>query len=215
MYVAHEGQLLRRTSDGGAAWTDLTPALHSALGSDWLEEIRSLGYNDEGRLFVAAMAGLASCGRMGTRLLASTNDGDDFIEVPLPEDLQRAVVHGLKRGGDGRLFAITNQGLYFEDAEVGVEEKTALRPAGLTLLPAVPNPFNPSTRLAFELPVAGQARLEVHDLLGRCVAVPLDGRLSAGWHEAVFRAEDLASGVYVVRLQANGLVISRKLVLVK
>jgi hypothetical protein len=80
-------------------------------------------------------------------------------------------------------------------------------PDTFELLGAYPNPFNPSTVLRFRTTGAHGGtplRLSVYDLLGREVAVLVDGMMPAGAHRAVFDASGLASGVYVVRLEAGG-----------
>jgi hypothetical protein len=78
-------------------------------------------------------------------------------------------------------------------------------PAVAVELSAYPNPFNPATRVAFELPAAGAVRLEVFDLQGRRVAVLHDGPLAAGRHELEWRGRDengasVAGGVYLARV---------------
>lgn len=55
----------------------------------------------------------------------------------------------------------------------------------------------------------------MYDVLGREVAVLVDGVRPAGTHRVTFDASTLAGGVYVYRLQADGKVLSRKLTLVK
>jgi hypothetical protein len=82
-------------------------------------------------------------------------------------------------------------------------------------LAAYPNPFNPTTTLAFDLPHDGHVRLEVHDLAGRRDARLLDGFRTAGAHRVDWRPVDLASGVYVARLQAANRVAHWRLVLVR
>jgi endo-1,4-beta-xylanase len=81
----------------------------------------------------------------------------------------------------------------------------AAAPHGFSLGQNFPNPFNPSTRIAFELSEPSRVRLEVFDLSGRSVAVPVDGAMAAGSHDAVWDARDragrsLPGGVYVVRM---------------
>jgi hypothetical protein len=88
-------------------------------------------------------------------------------------------------------------------------------PARAAFLPNHPNPFNPVTRLRFALPAAGRARLAIHDVRGRRVALLVDGELDAGWHARDWRADGLPSGVYLARLEAGGAVLSRKLVLLR
>ena len=67
-----------------------------------------------------------------------------------------------------------------------------------------PNPSSGPSTVAFALPAAGDARLEVFDVLGRRVATLADGPLAAGAHRATFDPAGLPSGVYVVRLAAAG-----------
>lgn len=78
-----------------------------------------------------------------------------------------------------------------------------------------PNPFNPSTVVGYRLSVAGNARLTVYDLLGREVAVLVNGSMPAGAHSVTFDASTLASGVYVYKLEAGGQVMTRRMTLVK
>ncbi|MBD3349147.1 MAG: T9SS type A sorting domain-containing protein [Candidatus Eisenbacteria bacterium] len=83
-----------------------------------------------------------------------------------------------------------------------------------------PNPFNPATTVAFELPAAGEVELSVYNVAGRRVATLVDGRVDAGRHTAVWkgtddRGESVASGVYFFRLTRDGESVSRKGVLLK
>lgn len=78
-----------------------------------------------------------------------------------------------------------------------------------------PNPFNPETEIIFALPVDGKVRLTIYDLMGREVAVLVDGLRSAGIHEVTFNAVKLSSGIYISNLQVNGTQLTSKLVLLK
>jgi hypothetical protein len=78
-----------------------------------------------------------------------------------------------------------------------------------------PNPFNPSTTINYGLPVACEVRLGVYDLLGRELAVLVNGRKDAGVHEVRFDGSGLSSGVYLYRLQAGEFVQTMKLVLLQ
>ncbi len=64
-----------------------------------------------------------------------------------------------------------------------------------------PNPFNPSTIIRYSLPEQSMVQLVVADLLGRKIAVLVDDEQAAGTYEVHFEAGDLASGVYLYRLQ--------------
>jgi hypothetical protein len=85
---------------------------------------------------------------------------------------------------------------------------------------AVPNPFNPSTELVFDLGRAGAVRLDVLATDGRLVCGLLAARLPAGEHRARWDGRDarghaVASGIYVARLQVGSEVSTRRLVLVR
>ena len=68
-----------------------------------------------------------------------------------------------------------------------------------------PNPFNPSTRLSYGLPVDGMVSLTVHDILGREVARLMEGREAAGQHTVTWvPGASAASGLYIARLQVWG-----------
>jgi trimeric autotransporter adhesin len=88
-------------------------------------------------------------------------------------------------------------------------------PNRLTLDQNYPNPFNPATVIRFGLPEQTDVRLEVYTLAGQRVARLADGNRTAGWHQVVFDASGLSSGVYFYRLQTPGGTITRKLTVVK
>ena len=93
-------------------------------------------------------------------------------------------------------------------------------PSAVALLPNHPNPFNPQTTLAFDLPQRGFVRLEIYDLVGRRVRTLLAEERESGQHSAIWdgRADNggrVSSGTYVARLVAAGVQRSQKLMLVK
>ena len=83
------------------------------------------------------------------------------------------------------------------------------------LEPNAPNPFRTSTRVTFSLAEAGPARLAVYDVLGRQVAVLVDGPTEAGTHEAELQAGTLASGTYILRLEAGAEAATRQMTLAR
>jgi uncharacterized delta-60 repeat protein len=78
-----------------------------------------------------------------------------------------------------------------------------------------PNPFNPSTTICYTIPARLPVTLMVFNTLGQQVATVVQGEQEAGFHEALFDASRLASGVYIYRLQAGDFVDSKKFVLVR
>jgi hypothetical protein len=88
-------------------------------------------------------------------------------------------------------------------------------PDSYSLAQNYPNPFNPATRINFSLPVASNVRLSVYNILGQQVALLVNGNLSAGQHSVQFNGRNLASGVYIYRLEAGSFVAQHKMVLLK
>jgi hypothetical protein len=90
---------------------------------------------------------------------------------------------------------------------------------GFALAQNFPNPFNPSTVVGFTVGTQDLAslpvRLRVFDLLGREVAVLVNGSMPAGAHSVTFDASGLSSGTYIYRLEAGGQVLTRRMTLVK
>ena len=93
-------------------------------------------------------------------------------------------------------------------------------PRAFALEPNVPNPFNPTTSIAFTLPDAARASLAIYDVAGRRVRTLVSGRVSGGVHRVRWdgrddRGQPVASGVYFARLRAGDRAATRKMVLVR
>ena len=78
-----------------------------------------------------------------------------------------------------------------------------------------PNPTSAWATMRFALPAAADVRLEVYDMLGRPVTVPLEGLRAAGSHEAVMGTAHLPVGVYLVRLIAGRESATRRIMVVR
>jgi hypothetical protein len=91
----------------------------------------------------------------------------------------------------------------------------ALTPEEFALNNAYPNPFNPSATITYSLAEATNVKLTVFDISGREVAVLADGWMNSGIHQAVFNAENLASGVYFYTIKAGSFTDTKKMILMK
>jgi hypothetical protein len=79
-------------------------------------------------------------------------------------------------------------------------------PADYVLYQNYPNPFNPSTTIRFGLPEASRVSAEVFNILGQRVATIVAAEMQAGYHAMQWAPVNLASGAYIVVLNAHGLV---------
>ncbi len=87
---------------------------------------------------------------------------------------------------------------------VGVEPKDEMIvPQTFVLDNLYPNPFNPATEIRFALPGRSHIELQAFDLTGRQVAEIATGDYASGWHTMTWNARDLASGIYLVRLNTE------------
>jgi len=78
-----------------------------------------------------------------------------------------------------------------------------------------PNPFNPLTTIAFELPFDADVDLKIYDLMGREVMSLIQDKMHSGRHQVEFDASGLTSGLYLCRLKANGYTDVQKMILTK
>jgi hypothetical protein len=108
--------------------------------------------------------------------------------------------------------------------EIAVSASSQPLPRTYRLHQNVPNPFNPSTTIAFEVPEgsadARHVHLNVYDVRGRLIRSLVDGVTSAGLHAATWdgtngRGERVSSGVYFYRLGVGAFVSMRKMLLAK
>lgn len=98
----------------------------------------------------------------------------------------------------------------------GMEKKGVdIMPNEYLLAQNYPNPFNPTTRINYQLPVAGNVSLKVIDMLGKEVAELVNETKEAGYYEVEFDASNLPSGVYFYRLQAGNYVETKKMLLLR
>jgi hypothetical protein len=111
-------------------------------------------------------------------------------------------VMAVRRGGENDLIS----GTATEDVQL---------PETVVLYQNFPNPFNPTTTFTYDLRRSGNVRLQIFDLLGREVAVLVNGFMPASRHQVQFDASNLASGTYLYRLQAADQVIVKTMVLLK
>ena len=145
------------------------------------------------------------------------NNGIVDIAVGIPYEL----VNGQAEAGAVNILysvfgGLDSSQLLFQGATLVANEPEAPGlPTTFALLPAYPNPFNPSTTLRYDVPKAGPVRITVLDALGREIALLVNEQHTAGRHEISFDAQGLPSGTYIVRMQADATLQAQRLTLLR
>jgi cyanophycinase len=94
-------------------------------------------------------------------------------------------------------------------------EKNVTIPLRHALLDIYPNPFNPAAQIEFFLHHSGEVQITVFDMLGRTIEVLVNKTYPAGKHRIQFDGNGRSSGLYLITLQVNGMVTTRKAILMK
>jgi hypothetical protein len=212
--VSNESQLYySSSSDGGGAWTanqQLSPTFDSHIG--WPNQSKIGDYYDMVSDDVGADAAWAAT-FTGGQDVYYTRIGDYDCNVNgVADSLDIALLTSSDNNGNG---------IPDECDAVSSAVPPSTTAAGYRLYQNVPNPFNPTTMIRFEVPErGGHVTLQVFDAAGRLVKTLVNGFESGGanaiqWDGTDLRGERVATGVYFYRLQAPGFSESRKLVLMK
>jgi len=151
--------------------------------------------------------------------------GDDFTVIMTERAL---IADYLTSGNETRLLIITPETdkLFsysgdFEITELIVANSHAEVSASLpladsfSLSQAYPNPFNPTTTMTLIMPVAGDMKVEIYNLLGQSITTLTSGYKDAGTYKVTWDATDAASGMYFVKAEAEEFTTTQKLMLVK
>lgn len=187
-YTAIEGNLAGTNNEG--------PSLRSAS----ILPLRAFG-DDRTVYLIATSVGLFS---------TTDLDGMNTVWAQEATELTGNVIanHVVSRASDGRVVVGTHgRGVFVGDVD---PKSVAVAPGGEVpagfALRASPNPFRRTTRLGFTLPAPSRVTLAIYDVTGRRVAVVVnEAERAAGTHAASFDARSLASGTYLVRLDAETL----------
>jgi len=101
------------------------------------------------------------------------------------------------------------------DAAVSVGQQDTGLPTEFALRQNYPNPFNPVTFIPFDLPSEQHVKLDLYDVTGRLVQTLVNENLPAGQYSYHLDASDLATGVYIYRIEMGKYSSAKKLILVK
>jgi hypothetical protein len=135
-------------------------------------------------------------------LIARVGSERDSIEVPV-ERGHRYAFYAIGQDFVGNTMQQRSNEVSTNVLIVNKEETETTLPERFVLDAIYPNPFRTQVTFRIGLPKQNLVRLVVYDLLGREVARIVDGELPAGWHELRWQEPTLASGLYLVRFEAE------------
>ena len=130
------------------------------------------------------------------------------------ESVQVSYAQGDGHYSDDAVMVVGALRVAQDGLDVAVEAGSEV-PEEVQLYANYPNPFNDATTIAFGLPRKTHVTMEVYDLLGKRVATLLSEMFPAGRHEVRWKVRDVPSGVYLCRMQADGIVLRREFIVVK
>ncbi|MFH1526802.1 MAG: T9SS type A sorting domain-containing protein [Bacteroidota bacterium] len=107
------------------------------------------------------------------------------------------------------------EGRIIADKTVDVKTDSELKPDVFVLEQNYPNPFNPTTTINFSLPKTGRVSLSIFNILGQEVEVLIDKEMLPGRHSIKWKAAEMPSGIYLLRLQSGEFVETGKMTLIK
>ncbi|MBD3337563.1 MAG: T9SS type A sorting domain-containing protein, partial [Candidatus Lokiarchaeota archaeon] len=153
-----------------------------------------------------------------------TGNDWNMVELAIPADVENASVQSIgvsvkTLDVDGGATSVYVDDIYFKTSGPtnidGQNDDLAALPDEFKLFNNYPNPFNPETKIRYDLPQSARVTLNVYDIIGRRVKTLINDTQTAGSHEVLFDASDLVSGVYLFSLEAGDYKEVRKMILLK
>ena len=104
---------------------------------------------------------------------------------------------------------------FYTDKYTSLNWPDPLFPIEFKLSQNYPNPFNPVTKIAYTIPISGNVRIDIHNILGQHITTLVDAEKEKGYHVVGFSAANLASGIYIYSLRTNDYFAVKKMIVTK
>jgi len=216
------------SNNGGSSWSDVEGNLAGQFGPS-IRSATILPISSGNIYLLGTSTGVYSTSQINGSSTFWTQEGANTIGNAVVESV-------ISRDLDGTVVAATHgRGLFVGKVEVTSVDENDLLPSKFELSQNYPNPFNPSTSIQYVIPspsIDGRRNLEdfssqtprsdnvwvtlkVYDVLGREVATLVNENKWAGKYKVDFDASELTSGIYFYRIETNGFVETKKMILMK
>ena len=158
---------------------------------------------------------VAQGGIAGARGISiSTNDGLSWTTAyTAPDGTNKHMAKS--RSGHTIWVVRSNGGISRYGTFVGINPNSNEIPSSYSLSQNYPNPFNPITRINFTIPKQGLVNLGIYDILGREVKTLVKEVKTPGSYSVDFNGTNMSSGVYFYRMESNGYLEIKKMILIK
>ncbi|MEJ2104395.1 MAG: invasin domain 3-containing protein [Ignavibacteriaceae bacterium] len=152
----------------------------------------------------------------GAGFLSSVNDlGDGTYQASITAPIATGTdtISATVLSGNDTVSVFTKAVLTYVNATSIDESLSSLEK--FYLFQNSPNPFNPTTKIKYQIPRATYVLLKVFDVIGNEVSTLVNGEKQAGIHEVEFNSSKLSSGVYIYQLRAGNFLATKKMILTK
>ncbi|KAA0210780.1 MAG: T9SS type A sorting domain-containing protein [Ignavibacteriaceae bacterium] len=226
-----------KSSDGGATWSSGIRVNQDPLNNGKIQYFPAIHVDDDGGINVIYYDDRnTTSDSTGVFLSRSMDGGDTWNDFQISDaNFKPVAIGGLGQGYQGDNIDLTTSGnilwpLWMDNRsgiyqiwtvpinldDVSVEKLSGELPDGYSLSQNFPNPFNPNTKIVFEVPNSNDnISLVVFDAVGRKVSTLVDQSMKPGKYSVVFNGNDLPSGIYFYNLSSGEISITKKMILVK
>jgi photosystem II stability/assembly factor-like uncharacterized protein len=191
-----------RTTNYGANWTNISSNMPNVPVNSLI-----IDYNATQLLYVGCDVGVYYTTNLGSswQVLGTGLPNAAVFDINYHQPTKK-----LAAGTHGRsMFEIDLSTL------ISVENIISTTAKEYKLHQNFPNPFNPTTKINFEIPKAGNVSINIYDITGRLVSSLLNKNLSVGKYEIEWNASGISSGIYFYRIESGNFVDVKKMTLIK